>query len=177
MKTSYYFVLLILFFSFSACDDDCKNLNDCNGHGECVANTCGCEAGYGGLECESRISDKIIGTYVASVQVDGIFITKTVSITADSNNPAAVVITGITNDICSGVSPSFPFNVVNIANNIQLTITSNNGSGSGYQYICDATVSQLFLSSAVFNSNTITMNFSYFANGISSFYFITMTKQ
>ena len=47
-----------------------KNLNNCNGHGECLGNVCSCDDGYIGKDCSIKETTKLEMTYC----LNGIFV-------------------------------------------------------------------------------------------------------
>jgi hypothetical protein len=56
---------------YSACDrDSCLTLK-CSHNAPCVNGFCQCPTGYEGTQCEKRVLDRYVGTYIGNTQCNG----------------------------------------------------------------------------------------------------------
>ncbi|MEZ4906386.1 MAG: hypothetical protein R2771_01795 [Saprospiraceae bacterium] len=83
-------LLMSIFVVLFSCKDPCIDKN-CN-KGYCIEGDCFCEDGYSGENCEIKESDKFVGLYVGTEELDNIILPINVNIKNDFETPRDVSI-------------------------------------------------------------------------------------
>ncbi|MBN9484001.1 MAG: calcium-binding EGF-like domain-containing protein [Bacteroidetes bacterium] len=90
-------------FLFSCQKDACGNVK-CQHGGTCANGLCKCPTGYEGNSCESRLSDKFVGTYIGADCDD----TATYTLSAASNTTVNLRVPGLPGSMHASVSGNAP---------------------------------------------------------------------
>lgn len=86
------FALSCMMF-FSSCEDLCKDV-ECV-QGECVEGDCVCDQGYEGTLCDTKMTDKFVGTYTVNENCDTGTYTYSTTITASSTTIDKIVVNNL----------------------------------------------------------------------------------
>ena len=90
--TSLIFLLTVSSVLFNACNKDtCKSLI-CKNNGVCRDGRCKCAAGFEGVNCETKMYEKFIGTYDGVIRCNGITEQTITSIVSPGDKPDVITI-------------------------------------------------------------------------------------
>jgi len=160
LRTIFPMMLLSLMIGFTACKDECKDVN-CQNGGICDAGDCTCADGYEGTRCESEMRAKFIGVYNANENCTGFGIDNFQINVATSSTGIKNII--ITNFFGAGLSVSATIsdNAVSIPNQ-----TVVDGIGNAYTLSGGGQLS----------GNILTLTYSISSGGVGTNCTATCTK-
>lgn len=160
LRSVFPMLLLSLMIGFSACKDECKDVN-CQNGGICDAGDCTCADGYEGTLCESEIRAKFLGSYNTN---------ENCNLSGNFNYQIAVTTsaTGIKNIIIT--------NFYGIGVSVSATISGNSVSIPNQTVVDGAGDAYTLSGGGQLNGNILTLTYAISSGGVGENCTATCTK-